>query len=212
MKKKIFASLAALVLLMGCDPSTLQNALSSVTQNVSGTDIINGIGALIENATSNENITEEDLVGTWYYSSPAVSFKSDNFLKKAGGAAAATAIESKLSPYFQSVGLDKTALTVKADKTFVMKVGKTNLNGTIAKDKTQNHFIFTFSILGVNAFSSTVFVAKSAMGSIAVTFDVSKLEKIVSALAVFSGNSSAQSVASILSSYDGIRAGFRMKK
>ena len=73
-------------------------------------------------------------------------------------------------------------------------------------------FVFNFSILGFNAFSSSAFVAKSATGTIAITFDVSKLEKIVTAVATFSGNSTAQSVASLLSSYDGIRAGFRMKK
>ena len=212
MKKKLFASLAAVALLVSCDPSTLQNAISTATNGISSTDLVNGLGALIENATSNENITEADIVGTWSYSAPAVSFKSDNFLKKAGGVAAATAIESKLKPYYSSAGIDKTVLTVNNDKSFAMKVGKTTLNGTLQKDTANNMFVFNFSILGFNAFSSSAFVAKSATGTIAITFDVSKLEKIVTAVATFSGNSTAQSVASLLSSYDGIRAGFRMKK
>ena len=212
MKKKLFASLAAVALLVSCDPSTLQNAISTATNGISSTDLVNGLGALIENAISNENITEADIVGTWSYSAPAVSFKSDNFLKKAGGVAAATAIESKLKPYYSSAGIDKTVLTVNNDKSFAMKVGKTTLKGTLQKDTANNMFVFNFSILGFNAFSSSAFVAKSATGTIAITFDVSKLEKIVTAVATFSGNSTAQSVASLLSSYDGIRAGFRMKK
>lgn len=212
MKKILFSSLAAVVLLVSCDPSTLQNAISTATNGISSTDLVNGLGALIENATSNENITEADIVGTWSYSAPAVSFKSDNFLKKAGGVAAATAIESKLKPYYSSAGIDKTVLTVNNDKSFAMKVGKTTLKGTLQKDTANNMFVFNFSILGFNAFSSSAFVAKSATGTIAITFDVSKLEKIVTAVATFSGNSTAQSVASLLSSYDGIRAGFRMKK
>lgn len=212
MKKKLFASLAAVALLVSCDPSTLQNAISTATNGISSTDLVNGLGALIENAISNENITEADIVGTWSYSAPAVSFKSDNFLKKAGGVAAATAIESKLKPYYSSAGIDKTVLTVNNDKSFAMKVGKTTLKGTLQKDTANNMFVFNFSILGFNAFSSSAFVAKSATGTIAITFDVSKLEKIVTAVATFSDNSTAQSVASLLSSYDGIRAGFRMKK
>ena len=211
MKKILFSSLAAVALLVSCDPSTLQNAISTATNGISSTDLVNGLGALIENATSNENITEADIVGTWSYSAPAVSFKSDNFLKKAGGVAAATAIESKLKPYYLSAGIDKTVLTVNNDKSFAMKVGKTTLKGTLQKDTANNMFVFNFSILGFNAFSSSAFVAKSATGTIAITFDVSKLEKIVTAVATFSGNSTAQSVASLLSSYDGIRAGFRMK-
>ena len=210
MKKKIFAGIAALSLLVSCDPSSLQNVLSS--SGISTDDVISGVGALIENLTSTENITEADLVGTWRYSSPAISFKSDNFLKKAGGAAAATAIESKLKTYYQSVGMDKTVLTVNEDKSFTLKVSKVSLKGTLARQSEHNQFVFAFKILGVNAFSSPAYIAKSATGTIAVTFDVSKLEKIISAAASFSGNSAAQSVASLLSSYDGIRAGFRMKK
>lgn len=211
MKKKFLAGIAALTVLVACDPSTLQNALSSAQSGISTQDLISGVGALVENLTSSDNITEADLVGSWQYYSPAVSFRSEDFLKKAGGAAAATIIEKKLEPVYKSVGMDKTVLTVNEDKSFNMQFGKMSLNGTLQKDNANKCFVFNFKVLGATLVSSSAFVSKTAMNSIVVTFDVSKLEKILSAAAAISGNSTVKSLTSLLSSYDGIRAGFRMK-
>ena len=66
-------------------------------------DLLSGVANKFGLGSS--SLTIEKLVGTWKYSGPAVSFKSDNLLLKAGGAAAATQVESKLEPYYRTAGL-----------------------------------------------------------------------------------------------------------
>ena len=62
-----------------------------------------GLGDLLSGLANkfgvgSSSLTIEKMTGTWKYSGPAVSFKSDNLLLKAGGAAAATQVESNLEP------------------------------------------------------------------------------------------------------------------
>ncbi|MDE5836948.1 MAG: DUF4923 family protein, partial [Paramuribaculum sp.] len=79
------------VLALGC----------SVSLSAQSFDLKGMLGSLL----SSDKITVKSLTGTWKYSAPAVTFKSSNLLKKAGGAAASSAIESKLSPYYSKAGL-----------------------------------------------------------------------------------------------------------
>lgn len=170
-------------------------------------DILGGIGSLL----GKTDVTIEDLAGSWKYVKPAVAFKSDNMLKKAGGAAAAGVIEGKLAPYYQKAGITSMKFTVATDSTFTMKVGVANLTGTLEKDNDGN-FIFKFKALGkVNIGQITSVITKSGK-NIDVTFDASKLITLVSKIASISGNSTIQGVASLLESYDGMNAGFQLSK
>ena len=68
------------------------------TESTSGSDngssgILGAIGSFVNSVTANSNFSVDDLVGTWNYTSPAVTFDSENALKNVGGAAAATAVE-----------------------------------------------------------------------------------------------------------------------
>ncbi len=58
----------------------------------------------------------------------------------------------------------------------------------------------------------TTHVTKSATGDLTVTFDASKFVEIVQKVASVSGNSSLQTLSKMLSSYDGIYVGARLKK
>ena len=64
--------------------------------------IISNIGQTVANATATTKFTVDDLVGTWKYKSPGISFRSESTLANISGAAAATAIEEKLAPYYRS--------------------------------------------------------------------------------------------------------------
>ncbi|WP_302614458.1 DUF4923 family protein, partial [uncultured Muribaculum sp.] len=55
-------------------------------------------------------------------------------------------------------------------------------------------------------------VSKLQGNKLQLTFDVSKLMKIVNAVASVSGSSSLQGLNKILQSYDGLEAGFELKK
>lgn len=52
----------------------------------SGSGLGDVLGSVIGNVLGTSKITPADLTGTWNYSAPAVAFKSDDLLKKAGGA------------------------------------------------------------------------------------------------------------------------------
>jgi len=149
--------------------------------------------------------------GEWKYTGPAVSFKSDNALKNLGGAAAGTAIESKLEPYYRKLGLQNMTFTVGADSTFVMKVKKVTLKGTIVYgDKGE----CVLQLHGIGKIAGGKFNAKWQVvgNTLSLTLDVSKLVELVSKIAAVSGKSSLTTLSKVLESYDGVYAGFRFDK
>ena len=56
------------------------------------------------------------------------------------------------------------------------------------------------------------YISKTATGQIKITFDISRLIDLVETIASVTGNSSAKSISSLLTSYDGLTAGFVLKK
>lgn len=169
------------------------------------------VGSVVSNLLGTGKLTPADLQGTWNYSSPAVSFKSDNLLKKAGGAAASAAVEGKLKPYYAKAGLDKMVLTVQADSAFTMKFKRGSLSGTISTSTTEGMMTFHFKAAKINIGSMDAAVSKAG-NNLTVTFDVSKLMTLVNTIAKVSGNSTLKGLNSMLQSYDGIQAGFRLSK
>ncbi|MDE5719901.1 MAG: DUF4923 family protein [Paramuribaculum sp.] len=175
------------------------------------TDLRSLIGGILGTNTA---VTLESVAGTWSYDSPAVTFKSDNLLKKAGGAAAATAVEKKLEPYYKTAGLDKMEVTFSPDSTFTMKLGRMSLGGTVepaAKDSDAT-MTLCFKLGGkVPMGSMDAYIKRNGKNSIDLTFDVSKLIWIIDKVAAVSGSASAQAMSKILSSYEGITAGFTLR-
>ena len=105
--KKIFFSL--LVALVACNSFTcrafdIKEALGKVLSSDYTSTTTSSIGSVISAVIGSQKVELKDLVGTWKYSAPAVSFKSDNLLQQAGGAAAASSIEQKILPFYQMKG------------------------------------------------------------------------------------------------------------
>ncbi len=172
---------------------------------------LGGLISGIANVLGKTNVEISDLQGDWKYVKPAVAFKSDNLLKKAGGTAAAEVIESKLAPYYQKAGMSNFTLVVNADSTFSMKLKAITLTGTLSKG-TDGNFVFNFKALKkVNIGKLNSVITKSG-NSINVTFDASKLITLVSKVASITGNSTIKTASSLLSSYDGLNAGFELHK
>ncbi len=142
-------------------------------------------------------------------------FKSDNVLKKAGGAAATATIEQKLQPYYDKLGLQNVTITIKgADGSFTMQMGKVKLTGTIetAPEGSEANFVCKFKAAGkINVGSVETYVTKSLSG-VNVMFDATNLIKIVKLAGTLSKNSTVQSATKLLESYDGICAGFKLSK
>ena len=97
----------------------VKGAASAAGKGNSGVDSALGIiGGLL----GSSDVTIDQLVGTWEYKRPAVAFQSDNFLKKAGGMAAAQAVEDKILPYYKMLGITGLKFTIAKDGTFTFTV------------------------------------------------------------------------------------------
>lgn len=186
-----------------------QSSSSSGLSSILGS--LGSIGDVIQNVISTDNIDVKDLVGTWTYSAPAVAFKSDNLLQKAGGAAAASTIENKLANYYRYARIQSMTLIVKEDSTFTMSFNKLKLSGDISKD-TEGNFFFNYKVAGkINIGSVQTYVTKSG-DTLNVMYDISKLVTLLQKVSTYTQNSTISAVTSLLSSYDGITAGFKLKK
>lgn len=187
------------------------NVLSSLLESLNNSGSLGSVGDVVKDLITNENLEISDIVGTWEYSAPAVSFKSDNMLKKAGGAAASASVEKKLSAYYKYANIQSMKLEIKEDSTFTMSLKRTSLKGDITKDVDGN-FFFNYKVAGrINIGTIQTYLAKSG-STLDVTYDVSKLIAIIEKVGTYTGNTTIKGVSSLLSGYDGITAGFRLKK
>lgn len=174
------------------------------------------VKSILGNLISSDKISIDKIAGSWSYSAPAVTFKSSNLVKKAGGAAAASAVEAKLAPYYSKAGLNKMSLTIEADSTFTMTLNKTTLKGTIstvADKNSEANFVFNFKIGGKLPIGKMdTYVTMSGSKSMSITFDVTKLVAIIEKAGAVTKSSTITSVTKILESYDGICAGFKLTR
>lgn len=176
-------------------------------------DIVSGIGSVLNGVLSSSNLSVKDIVGTWKYVEPAVEFKSDNLLKKAGGAAASSAIVNKIKPYYEKAGVQNMIFTVDDDSSFTMKIGKITTSGTIEAEESGGQFVFNFKAAGkIKLGKINAYMSKNISGQLTLTFDASKLISLVNTMASISSNSTVQGVASVLNSYDGLTVGFVLSK
>lgn len=189
-------------------------ALSSLTASAQFDldRLIQGAGEALQNlSASPENLTVEDLVGTWKYSSPAVSFKGDDALATIGGIAASSTIEDKLAPYFKKAGLNKLKLTVNNDSTFTMTMGKIQLQGTVQKDK-DNNLVFNFNAHEKISLGKVACMATKSGNKLSLTFNASRLIAIAKKVSSISSNSNFKSISAILERYESLYVGAYMKR
>lgn len=172
------------------------------------------LGNLIEGVFSKSDITVKDMMGVWSSNGPAVSFKSDNFLKKAGGLAASAAIEKELSKYYKQYGLNGMTMIINADATFEMKINRLlTLKGNITQvEGEKGVFKFNFLAMGTMKIGSLTTYVQKTSKSMDIMFDATKLKNLISAIAKFTGNKLATTLGTMLDSYEGLCVGFRMEK
>ncbi len=209
MKIKIYTLLACL---MVAAASTRAHAwdLKDLLGGDGGSNIGSQIGNAISSLVANDNFNIDDLKGTWKYSSPAVTFESDNALQKVGGAAAATALETKIEPYYSKVGLTNLVITVDEEHNFTMKAKMATMTGTITQDE-KGELTFNFKALKKISLGKMTAKASKAGETLILTFDATKLIALMEKVASISGSASIKTLSKMLSSYDGLYLGFRLK-
>lgn len=178
----------------------------------SGSTALSGLKGLAEGLLTSSKVGEDDLVGNWRYNAPAVTFKSDNLLQKAGGSAASGVIVEKIAPYYEKAGITSLTATFNHDRTFELKVKKITLTGTyaLAGDEANGDFVFNFKAVKKLPLGKMNAHVDKVGSKITLTFDASKLIKLVNTVAQVSGRASLQSAAKLLNSYDGLNCGFEL--
>lgn len=206
----------------GWDISDLLGKVSTASSDTtktsqSGSSKAGNLGGLLSGVANalglgSSSLTIEKMAGTWNYVNPAVSFQSDNFLLKAGGAAAAQQVESKLAPYYKKAGLTSLVLTIAEDSTFTFKARMANLNGTISRCPESGNFIFEFKAFKkIKIGSMEAFIVMNG-NKMELTFDVSKLMTLVEKAGSLTGSTSVKGLSAILKQYDGMTAGFELQR
>lgn len=173
-------------------------------------DLGAALGGLVGGLLGNQKVDAASMVGTWSYAGPAVCFKSENFLQKAGGSAIAGTIESKLAPYYERFGLNKIQLTIDRQQQFTMAVGKMQVGGTVEIEG--DDVYFNFQALGKVKLGKIKTYVTQTGNTMSVMFDITKLVNIIKAVGSATGNSAISTVTKLLDSYEGICAGFKLTK
>lgn len=205
MKKFVVAS-AVVIAALGFSVSAFD--LSGILGSIGSKENIgNALSGVVDGLLTQDDITVEQMAGTWTANGSAVAFQSDNLLKKAGGSAAASTIESKLDPYYKQLGLTGSTITIQTDGSFVMKVKGMALKGNITKNS-DGSFNFAFTPFGNVKLGSIKTYVEKPLNGLNIMFDASKLKTLLSAIAGFTGNSLAKTAGSLLESYDGLLVGF----
>ena len=189
------------------------NSQSSSSSSSSGSstagNILSGLSSLGSAlGLTSSQVDVNYLQGVWRYSAPAISFQSDDLLKKAGGALASSQIENKLATYYDKFGINNLIFTVNADSTFTLEVKKIKLSGSIKSTGQSGTITLAFKPVG----SFTAFVAAEGSNTMSMTFDVSKLIDIISKVSSVLGNSTISTVSNLLSQFDGLTAGFKLTR
>jgi len=224
--KHIISTLAVAIVMLFSSTSASAQSLSDIlkglgknqsTSTEGSTSASGGIGDLISGVASalglgNSQAGVAQLAGTWTYSGPAVSFKSDNFLLKAGGAAAATTVEKKLEPYYKTVGLTKLVVTINNDSTFVFKGGRASLSGTIEPNSEAGTYQFHFKAFNKINIGTMEAYVKLTGNNMELTFDVTKLMTLMQRISALSSSATLKGASALLEQYDGMTAGFDLKR
>lgn len=210
MKRTIIALTAILISSTGLIRSfDFKSILSGSSSN--GDSSVTGILDAVSSLVGGGEMSYTDMVGSWSYSSPAVTFTSENLLQKAGGTAASATIEEKLLPYYQRAGVTDLKIEFLSDSTFTATAGKFKSQGTVSELQ-KGSFTFQFKAFGqIPSGSVNAYVQKNATGMV-LTFDATKLMQLVSKIASVSNNATLKGVSSLLDSYQGMNIGVKLKK
>lgn len=197
-------------------------ALSSSCTNYASTssgnstdlkDILSGasgaLGNIVEGVFTKTDLTVDDIAGEWTANGSAVSFQSDNYLKKAGGVAVAGAVEKQLDQYYQKYGLNGAVLQIDNDGNFTLTIKKIPLKGTVSV-KSKGEFNFNFTAMGTIGLGTMPAYVEKTPSGLNVMFDADKIKKIMTVAASLSGSKMVSAADELLKQYDGICIGFKM--
>jgi len=207
MKKKNMIVLAVAALMMA-DCGNLGGTGTGMDGILNGVDGASVLGNVLGGLLGTNKVTEQNLVGTWKYSSPGCAFTSQNVLAQAGGEVAAQKVESKLVSTYSSLGINSsnTYFTFNQDKTFSGKVAGKAVGGTYVLDPNSGQITLKTLLLNMNGY-----VVLNTTG-MSLLFESQKLLTVLQAVGAASGNATMSTIGELSKNYDGVRIGFDLTR
>ena len=217
MKKIVFAKVLVLAaMLMGSASAHAQINLGNILSGIAGK---NGKGesseassasGLLSGLTSifskDKQASTENIVGTWEYSEPAITFESDNLLTKAGAGIASNKLEEKLQEQLSKIGIDKGAFTItfNEDGTFTETFGEKSIKGKWKVEDSKLNLVFGQKAIPVNT--------QLNGNKLMIVTDATKILDLIKGIASKSSNSNIQTISTLMKGIDGMNAGLTLVK
>ena len=189
--------------------SIANSVLNGGNQSASGQsgntgDLINSLTTIF---SSNKQANDNNIVGTWSYSEPAIVLSSNNFLTNAAYKVAANKVENKIQSYLTQYGITPGAFTMtfNADGTFTETLKGKTMKG---KWKIQDQKL----LLTVGKFKGVKITTQISGKEMQLVTDATKLLQMFQAFGAKSNNSNIKTVASLLKGAKEMQAGITLKK
>jgi len=215
MKKIILSAAVVSMLLASCGTmlgtgASQNNGLinTSATSQSSASSLESLIGTVL--GTFLGTTTTQSIVGTWIYKQPAVQFESSNLLAQAGGALASNTVSSKLSSYYEKVGIKPgvAKCVFNSNNSCTIQLGSQTISGTYVLD-TNAGTISVTSTLGIKLF--TAYISISA-NQLSLTMDASKLLSLFQTYGSKTNDTTISAISSLSKSYSGMKTGLLFTK
>lgn len=205
MKKRNMIVVAVAALMMAGCGNMGNTGLGGVLNGVDGASVL---GNVLGNVLGINKVTEQNLLGTWKYSSPGCAFTSQNVLAQAGGEVAAQKIENQLASSYSSLGINasNTYFTFNQDQTFTGKVAGKTVSGTYVLDSNSGQIQLKTLLLSMNGY-----VMLNTTG-LSLLFESQKLLTVMQAVGAASGNATLSTIGELSKNYDGVRIGFDLSR
>ena len=153
MKSKIIifvTSLGLITSILNANAQSIDGMSLNNIANAAKSTLNSAVSSAKSHITNNKSTSDNSqLIGLWNYNGTACKFKTENLLKKAGGAVAAKAVESEMNGKCKDLGIEKgnTTFEFKNNNNFTMKWNAHTLNGNYTYDAAQNKIILKYNIL-----------------------------------------------------------------
>lgn len=211
----VFSFLALSALMSGCGipgagttTSVTNSSTTTQSSNTAGGILGAVLGAVLG---QNNQISQDQLLGTWTYSGAACKFESENLLKQAGGEFIASSVEGKIDDAFSKIGIQKgsSSITFASDGTCSLAMGSRAISGTYEFDQSTGKLTITGTI---GLVSTEGYIVKNSDSSISLLFGADKLLDMVNIVSAQTSNTTIKTISSLLGSYDGIKVGMNLTK
>lgn len=157
----------------------------------------------------NAGVDNTHFIGKWNYVGSAIEFKSDDFLKKAGGTAGAAQIKTKFDEQLAKFGVKPGVVNFifSNDNTFTCIMDGKYMKGTYMYYPADKKAAITFA-----GFLSLDAVVNSKNKNTTLLFDADKLLVLLGYLGERANNPTFKAIGTLAGSYDGMLMGLEMKK